>query len=421
MESRETRIYVALSFITAIVCIVLEGMVYQAHSNESASVYSSMQQAQDGTAQSNYSYIDLSLLRVRNENIFFIIYQIFQTYYGIDSVVRQNLIQLLAHTGSIFFCAIFALVQLGETLKFKAEIWSSDNIYSISTDNGGFYEAIRYEIGLAATMAILTLIFAYLCRKLALQFGWNIYKRIGADLSMQKRYRIYQFFILNLKLDAFFQFVFSVFWLIVMVQSGYQNGTAASVVWFAIHIILTLLLLPTFFFARYGARTERPIIMWLYLALQVLILVDFCIILQQSTSTWVFWVLIVCVSIILSVTTIVLTILLTRNFGQGLKPHIQRLFDENYRDFFDSSRNPNLKEQNTQSSWVIDDVESTPASSPPPTRSSTRNGWKWATRRPKHHLSNDVMLEKTKINRSETPTQMDEEQAVSGNPSSVLQ
>ncbi|CAO3660143.1 unnamed protein product [Umbelopsis ramanniana] len=418
MESRETRMYVALSFITACVCIVLEGMVYQAHTNESTSVYNSMQQLNDGSAKDDYSYIDLSLIRVRNENIFFIIYQIFQTYYGIDSVVRQNLIQLLAHTGSIFFCAIFALVQLGETLKFKAEVWTSDNASNISTDDGGFYEAIRYEIALAGTMAVLTLIFAFLCRKLAQQFGWNVYKRIGADLAMQKRYRIYQMFILNLKLDAFFQFVFSVFWLIVMVQSGYQNGTAASVVWFAIHIILTLLLLPTFFFARYGARTESPVIMWLYLTLQVLILVDFCIILQQSASTWVFWVLIVCVSIILSVTTIFFTIVLTRNFGQGLKPHIQRLFDENYRDFFDSSRNP---KQNTQSSWVIDDVESTPANSPPPTRSATRTGWKWATRHPKHQTSNDVMLEKTKMNRSETPTQVDEEQPVSGNQSSVLQ
>jgi hypothetical protein len=58
---------------------------------------------------------------------------------------------------------------LGETLKFKAEVWSNDNASNISTDNGGFYEAIRYEIALAATMAVLTLIFAYLCRKLALQ------------------------------------------------------------------------------------------------------------------------------------------------------------------------------------------------------------------------------------------------------------
>ena len=86
MESRETRIYVALSFITACVCIVLEGMVYQAHTNESTSVYNSMQQLNDGSAKDDYSYIDLSLIRVRNENIFFIIYQIFQTYYGIDSV-----------------------------------------------------------------------------------------------------------------------------------------------------------------------------------------------------------------------------------------------------------------------------------------------------------------------------------------------
>ncbi|KAH8548564.1 hypothetical protein BGW37DRAFT_506680 [Umbelopsis sp. PMI_123] len=421
MESRETRIYVVLSFVTAFICIILEGMVLKALSDEAASVYDSMQQLDDGSLKEEYSYIDLSLGRVRDENIFFIVYQIFQTYYGIDSVVRQNLIQLLAHLGSIFFCAVFALVQLGETLKFKANVWSSDNSSKLSTNTGGFYEAIRYEIGLAVTMIAMTIVFAYLWRKLSLQFGWNIYKRIGADLAMQKRYRTYQVFILNLKLDAFFQFVFSVFWLVLMVQSGYQSGSAAAVVWFAIHIILTLLLLPTFFFARYGARTERPIIMWLYLTLQALVLVDFVIILQQSASTWVFWVLIVCVSIILSVTTIILTIRLTNNFGQGLKPHIQRLFDENYRDFLDSSRNPNLQKHDTRSSWVIDDIESTPANSPPPTRSATRNGWKWATRRPKQNTSNDVMLEKTNMSRTETPTQVEEKEEVLGNQSSAQQ
>jgi hypothetical protein len=94
------------------------------------------------------------------------------------------------------------------------------------------------------------------------------------------------------------------------------------------------------------------------------------------------------------------------------------LFDENYKDFFDSSRNPNAKPNHTQESWVIDDIESTPANSPPPTRAPTRNGWRWA-RRPKNTTSNEVMMEKTNMTSSENPTQIEEGQGVSTNPPPV--
>lgn len=57
---------------------------------------------------------------------------------------------------------------------------------------------------------------------------------------------------MNLKLDAFFELVFSIFWLVTMVQTGYQTGNAPSIVWFAIHIVLTVTLIPSFFLARYG-------------------------------------------------------------------------------------------------------------------------------------------------------------------------
>lgn len=79
-----------------------------------------------------------------------------------------------------------------------------------------------------------------------------------------------------------------------------------------------------------------------------------------------------------------------------------------------------MKPNNTQESWVIDDVESTPNNSRPPTRSATRNGWRWATKaRPKNTASNDVMLEKKKMTRSETPTQIEEGQEMSTNPSPI--
>lgn len=88
---------------------------------------------------------------------------------------------------------------------------------------------------------------------------------------------------------------------------------------------------------------------------------------------------------------------------------VQRLFDENYKDFFDSARNPNVKPSNTQDSWVIEDIDNTPEHSRPPTRNATRTGWKWASKgRSKQPAAHDVDMEKTNMQRYETPTQLEE-------------
>lgn len=105
------------------------------------------------------------------------------------------------------------------------------------------------------------------------------------------RFRLCQIFLLSLKLDGFFQLVFSIFWFVVMTQEGYQYGTRAAVAWYILHLFLTLVQFAAPFLARYGLSTEQPRYMIAFLVIHTLIIVDFIIILQQSSSIWVFWVL----------------------------------------------------------------------------------------------------------------------------------
>lgn len=51
-------------------------------------------------------------------------------------------------------------------------------------------------------MFILSILFMYLCYKLYKQFGWNIYKRIGADIEQQCKYGLY-YVLLSLKLTIY--------------------------------------------------------------------------------------------------------------------------------------------------------------------------------------------------------------------------
>jgi hypothetical protein len=46
--------------------------------------------------------------------------------------------------------------------------------------------------------------------KLYQEFGWNIYKKIGADIYMQKIYKTMLIFVMLLKLDLFFVLLVSI-------------------------------------------------------------------------------------------------------------------------------------------------------------------------------------------------------------------
>ncbi|KAI8374567.1 uncharacterized protein BYT42DRAFT_576775 [Radiomyces spectabilis] len=391
-ESKATITYVGMTIFSTVYCIILEAMIAVAHTNASYDVRgsdiasgggnSSVTSALGSDDQGDpYAFLLLNLQRLKDENVFFALFHVFQLYLGMDAIIRQNVIQLMAHTANEFLSIVLALVQLGETLKWRSRVATVDDRFQLSTSRFWFGMALKYEISLAVVMAALTGIFAYLCVKLLQEFGWNVYKRIGADITLQERFRTAQLFLLNLKLDAFFHTVFCIFWLVIMTQENYMKKSQAGLAWYVLHWLLTLGLVPAPFVARYGLMSEKPKVMMAYQTFQVLVAVDFIVILQQSASSWVFWVLAVCLAIFLSICTIILAILVTRNFDKGLKPHFQHLFDADYR----LKLNPR---QERDDSWVIDDEASGPHPSadtmdhrsPPPAYPWTDQGGKFVKR-----------------------------------------
>ncbi|KAL0089493.1 hypothetical protein J3Q64DRAFT_1847096 [Phycomyces blakesleeanus] len=309
-----------------------------------------------------YVSILVNLRRQKDKNIFLILFQLFQTYLGIDAIVRQNTIQLMAHTVFQFICLLFSLLQFVETRKWKSEVSSIDD----TIDQSGFTQIIYYEIGQIVYMAIFTLLLVFLVKRLLGQFGWNIYKRIGADLQLQARFRLCLFFLLNLKLDAFFHLFFSVFWFVVMTRETYYNKGSAYLAWYILHLLLTICQIPALFLARKSILTENRRFMIACLVVHGLTTVDFIIILQQSLRSWVFWIIAVCLAIALSFSTIVLASFVLRNFGKGLKPHIKRLSDKDHSYMMNRRALAN-ETYASSDSWVIDQdsIDSRQTKAPP--------------------------------------------------------
>lgn len=109
----------------------------------------------------------------------------------------------------------------------------------------------------------------YLSYEMSKQFGWNIYKKIGADVRIQSKflkpytrhknlivpmicvemYRIFQFFALSIKVDIFTEFLVSFFYLI---QFALNDGKSNWDTW--VQLVVTVLLLPMLYFARTAVR-----------------------------------------------------------------------------------------------------------------------------------------------------------------------
>ncbi|OZJ03061.1 hypothetical protein BZG36_03780 [Bifiguratus adelaidae] len=383
-QSKYTMIFSFLVLLSALICIVLQAIILSAHLQEANDVlmtdnatfnnqrwaHRNNVTATDSIGPSGpfnatnsndpFVFLEDSLVRVENENIFFIVFQAFMVYYGIDSIVRQNLIQLIAYTVLEFFCAVFAFVETLETKRWLDSINGINAQYGTNADGTHLSFAMSFEIALLIIMFVFSLIFGYLAWQLSKEFGWIVYKRIGADVQLQNIYRQYQAFILLCKLDAFFGFIFSLFWLISIGQQGYATSSPALQAFFAIHLILTVLFIPAMFFGRRGVIIESRLFMSIFILFVLILIGDFIVIFEQSTkqstNQWVFWVLIVIVAIILLVITTVYAVIVTRNFNKGLAPFIQRLFDERYKEHLEGGVGLGSK-HGGHTAMTIDDME----------------------------------------------------------------
>jgi hypothetical protein len=88
-------------------------------------------------------------------------------------------------------------------------------------------------------LAATSIFFSFIAHKLYQEYGWSLYKRIGADVQMKKMYKVYHVFVLMLKLDVFFFLMFSVqlLFLVIIFSTSHASSTQDII----IHVITSIL------------------------------------------------------------------------------------------------------------------------------------------------------------------------------------
>eukprot|EP00834_Sanchytrium_tribonematis_P004840 NODE_260_length_11481_cov_1.187928.p4 type:complete len:325 gc:universal NODE_260_length_11481_cov_1.187928:8433-7459(-) len=181
----------------------------------------------------------------------FIFGQLFQIYFSWDAIANENTIQLFAWVGMNVASFGYSLFQIKDVSQVT-NIWQS---YS------GYFFAI------CVLLAVFAVISGFLTFKLYCEYGWKVYKKIGADPRMKQMYRTYQIFLMLLK-ACFFVFVsFSLQFMILVlqVQDVEMYLTIAA-------LICTVIIL---FVASKALKKENKVLMICFIFLTLLALAYF--------------------------------------------------------------------------------------------------------------------------------------------------
>ncbi|KAF9125138.1 hypothetical protein BGW39_007641, partial [Mortierella sp. 14UC] len=357
-DSTWSRYSLAWSGIQAVVIIALEAVIFRLHLIETANIKLAFGPAEFALAQATQEYnitgpnakvIEQTTSVLSVYHVLFIIAQIFQLILLCDAMFNKNTIQIMAIVAFNTAMVAYAGVQVKQgydvLVRTEGEFTLPNTILDIFARPGNptpYHESKNYEFAVLALMVVFASGFTVIAYKLYKEFGWSIYKKIGADLAMRDMYKVYQIFIMILKFDIFFQLGFSAQFLSIVVlkytgvmSDKLDKDELKNIL--ILHLILSVgacIVLPVL--AWRGLKRESKICMAAFIAGGIGTLVYNIIKLNQVFEDPLrfagankFLTFFLILNLLLGIITLYLAWVCMKNFNNGLNAHIGKVSGTN--------------------------------------------------------------------------------------------
>ncbi|ORX66421.1 hypothetical protein DL89DRAFT_226585, partial [Linderina pennispora] len=173
--------------------------------------------------------------------------QVFSMFLVIGGVLSGDTIQIIGFCFFNVFVMTLAIFQY-----FQVRAWLQSNYYF------DIYDRIHpMMLGSVGVLAGVSVAFAVLAYFVYHAYGWEIFKRVGADMKIRRMYVAYRLLVLLLKIDFFAFSGFAVTYIILILKSSDAE--------FGITIALFPLTLLVLVLAFWGLRRESAVTMWVFI------------------------------------------------------------------------------------------------------------------------------------------------------------
>jgi len=237
----------------------------------------------------------------------FVLAHVFQFAMAVDAVYARNTLQFFALTLFNALFLVYAIIQIGE-------------IRDLNLKTSGHIPVNALTTIIPIVIAIAEIAYVGLGWKIYNEFGWSVYKFLGADRQIKKMYANFQIYECLVKFDVFFWVGFSVqFIFLVLVDHNWEYYITCAA------LPLSLFLLVE---GHLAARHESKMMMYTFMTGCVGAMVYFVYKLQKVIRhkddpeffpVWKTLTVFSVIAIILLIATSIFSLILLQNFGRGLK------------------------------------------------------------------------------------------------------
>ncbi|KAF9095231.1 hypothetical protein BGX23_000840 [Mortierella sp. AD031] len=255
--------------------------------------------------------------------IVFVFAQLFQLVLAWDAVRGQNTIEMIGIVIFNFCCFAYSIFEITQT---KESVFESAVYFQPEGSANDLNQSLVPFLGTVVVVIGLSQIaVTWLAYQLFQEFGWKIYKKIGADPRMKRMYRAYQIYLVLIKVDMFFFVGFSIQFIYLTLTKRMSDPE------YWLTIIVLPLTIPILGIAIYAVRHESrrwmtAFIMAMHCGVAYFVFKVVRMYVGDKVKNYQgvrkFLTLFASLCLITILATIANAAVCYRNFGKGLKPHL---------------------------------------------------------------------------------------------------